>query len=306
MVIMNQWDADIHITDALVCELIESQFRDLAGLRIRQIGEGWDNAVYRVGDCYTFRFPRRSIAVELLRTEGRLLPLLRDHITLPYPKPVFYGQESKAYPFPFLGYTYIPGTFPVGLTDEQRRLSAASLGSFLRKLHSFPVETAREAGASEDHRNLTDVTSRKMKMVDILSSLKPHLPREEHDAIQKYLNHRVTVDRITPQEVMLHGDLHFKNMLADERGQISGVIDWGDLNVGHPGCDLNIAYSFLGPAERQLFFEQYGEVDEETRMLARLIGVFIPMLLLAQAVQIQDAGVAEEARASIRRALSGD
>ncbi|MBB3127717.1 aminoglycoside phosphotransferase (APT) family kinase protein [Paenibacillus rhizosphaerae] len=302
---MNQWDADMHITDAMVRLLIESQFPELSGLRIRRIGEGWDNAVYRVGDSYTFRFPRRSIAVELLRTEGRLLPLLDEYITLPYPKPLFYGQESEAYPVPFLGYTYIPGTFPVGLGDEQRRLSAASLARFLRKLHSFPVGTAREAGASEDHRNLTDVAARKEKMVGVLSGLKPHLPMEEYDTVQEYLK-RVTVKRITRQEVMLHGDLHFKNMLADERGQIRGVIDWGDLNVGHPGCDLNIAYSFLGPAERRLFFEQYGEVNEESRLLARLIGVFIPMLLLAQAVQIQDVGVAEEARASICRALSGD
>ncbi|OZB94909.1 phosphotransferase [Paenibacillus sp. XY044] len=302
---MNQWDTDIHITDALVRELIESQFPELSGLQLTRIGEGWDNAVYRIGDSYTFRFPRRSIAVEFIRTEGRLLPLLCDYITLPYPKPLFYGQECAAYPFPFLGYTYIQGTFPVGLTDEQRRLSAASLGRFLRKLHSFPVGTAREAGASEDHRNLLDVSSRKEKMTGILSGLKPHLPKGEHDTIQAYLD-GVPVERIARQEVMLHGDLHFKNMLADERGQLSGVIDWGDLNVGHPGCDLNIAYSFLGPRERALFFEQFGEVDEETRLLARLIGVFIPMLLLAQAVQIQDIRVAEEARASIRRALSGE
>ncbi|MGK5507695.1 phosphotransferase [Brevibacillus formosus] len=61
------------------------------------------------------------------------------------------------------------------------------------------------------------------------------------------------IDRISTREVLLHGDLHVKNMLVDEAGQISGIIDWGDLNVGHPGADLNVVYSFL-PAQAASHF----------------------------------------------------
>lgn len=85
-----------------------------------------------------------------------------------------------------------------------------------------------------------------------------------------------------------------------------GIIDWGDMNVGHPACDLSVAYSFLPPRARQSFFAEYGEVDEETKRLARLVAIYIPMLIWLQAIDDQDATIAREAKATIKRALAGE
>lgn len=144
---------------------------------------------------------------------------------------------------------------------------------------------------------------REKKMQTFLSTLSVHISEEDRDAIANYLG-QVVIDRISPREVLLHGDLHVKNMLVDEAEQISGIIDWGDLNVGHPGADLNVAYSFLPPQARQSFFHAYGEVDEETKILARMMAVYIPMLLWMQAIDQNDVEVAVEARMTIRRALA--
>jgi aminoglycoside phosphotransferase (APT) family kinase protein len=131
------------------------------------------------------------------------------------------------------------------------------------------------------------------------------MQEQERLALAVYLD-EVQTDPVKQRDVFLHGDLHFKNMLVDEQGKVSGIIDWGDMNVGHPACDLSVAYSFLPPQARPQFFEAYGEVDEETKRLARMIAIYIPMLIWMQAITDQDEKVAEEARTTIRRALADE
>lgn len=299
----NLWDAEWEITGALVQRLIKRQFPQLSSLPIREIGNGWDNTVYRVGDEYVFRFPRRSVAVNLLRTEARILPKLADYITVPYAKPLFFGEDSADYPAPFLGYSYIPGKFPIGISDIARAQSAVTLAKFLKSLHVFPVEVAQHEGVLFDQRNLTDLAGRKERMLDFLSRYNHYITQEEIDEIADYL-HGLTLERVEHQRVLIHGDLHFKNMLVDEAGKLAGIIDWGDVNIGHPACDLSIAYSYLPPASRQAFYEVYGEVDEETKILARMIAVYIPMLIFMQAMDDKDEVIAGEAKSIIHRALA--
>lgn len=142
---------------------------------------------------------------------------------------------------------------------------------------------------------MTDIASRKVKMEGFLSKLAEHLSPEESGVIEAYIN-SLQNDRVEAVNVLLHGDLHFKNMLVNENGIVSGIIDWGDLSVGHPACDLSVAYSFLPPYARGVFFETYGGADEDTKLLARLIAVYIPMLILMQAVDDGNEAIAAEAK----------
>ncbi|ANF96688.1 phosphotransferase [Paenibacillus bovis] len=299
----NIWDAEWRVNEELARTLIGRQFPQLSSKQVKRLGWGWDNTVFLIGDEYVFRFPRRAIAMGSIRMEGQLLPKLETYITIPYPKPLFYGEASDEYPVPFLGYDYVPGDFPIGLTEEQRALSAKTLAKFLRRLHEFPVQEALKYGIQQDHRNLTDIASRKVKLEGFLTKVVKHLSPEEFDVIEAYMS-SLQKDRVEAVNVLLHGDLHFKNMLVNENGTVSGIIDWGDLSVGHPACDLSVAYSFLPPYARSVFFEIYGGADEETKMLARLIAVYIPILILMQAIDDGNEAIAAEAKSNIMRALS--
>ncbi|WP_202618917.1 aminoglycoside phosphotransferase family protein [Paenibacillus sp. EZ-K15] len=299
----NLWDAEWEVTEPLVRLLLNRQFPQLSTLKVQEIGNGWDNTVYRVGDEYVFRFPRRDIAITLLNTEAKILPKLEHYITVPYAKPLFFGKESEDYPAPFLGYTYLPGKFPIGISDEARMQSAATLARFLKNLHTFPVEIAQQAGVLSDQRNLTDLAGRKDKMLNFLSRLTLYITQAELNEIADYLQ-GIQLDRVRHQHVLIHGDLHFKNMLVDDAGKLSGIIDWGDINIGHPACDLSIVYSFLPPASRAAFYDIYGEVDEETKILARMIAVYIPMLIFIQAIDEKDEAIALEAKSIIQRAIA--
>ncbi|MDP9698101.1 aminoglycoside phosphotransferase (APT) family kinase protein [Paenibacillus intestini] len=299
----NVWDAEWEVNEEQARTLIGRQFPQLSSKQVKRLGWGWDNTVFLIGNEYVFRFPRRTFAVGAIRMEGKLLPKLDAYLTIPYPKPLFYGEASDEYPAPFLGYAHVPGDFPIGLAEEHRALSAETLAKFLRRLHEFPVQAALECGVQQDHRNLTDIASRKVKMEGFLSKVVEHLSPEEFGVIEAYIG-SLPQDRVEAVNKVLHGDLHFKNMLVNENGIVSGIIDWGDLSVGHPACDLSIAYSFLPPYARGVFFETYGGADEETKLLARLIAVYIPILILMQAIDDGNETIAAEAKSNIMRALS--
>jgi aminoglycoside phosphotransferase (APT) family kinase protein len=95
---LNQWDPDWEVSEGLVHNLICCQFPQLSSKQIQRLGYGWDNIVYLVGDEFVFRFPRRKVAIDLLRMEGKILPKLADFITIPYSKPVTIRHPFSAIP----------------------------------------------------------------------------------------------------------------------------------------------------------------------------------------------------------------
>jgi len=66
--------AEVPIDEALVCGLLAAQHPDLAELSLRLAGEGWDNAIWRLGQHLAVRLPRRPLAVDLIAHERRWLP----------------------------------------------------------------------------------------------------------------------------------------------------------------------------------------------------------------------------------------
>ena len=73
----------------------------------------------------------------------------------------------------------------------------------------------------------------------------------------------------------LHGDLHPANVLVND-GQVSGVIDFGDITAGDPACDLSVAWMLLPLSCHASFWSAYqaaggagGRVDDALRARAR-------------------------------------
>ena len=69
-----QWTADREVDLELARALVARQHPDLGALEARPFAEGWDNALFLFGapadpETWVFRFPRREVAVPLMRTE---------------------------------------------------------------------------------------------------------------------------------------------------------------------------------------------------------------------------------------------
>lgn len=294
----NAWDAEQIVSARLAKTLIETQFPELAPANISLIGYGFDNTVYQVNDRFVFRFPRRELAVGLLKTENQLLPSLASQLPLSIAEPIFFGKPNGGYHWPFTGYHYVQGTPPARLTEEERIQSASVLARFLRTLHHYPHLKAQKLGVPFDELNRLDMMKRKPALEKYVKQMKERSLYSKQEILEDYVN---DIQEIHYQEkhVLVHGDLHIKNMIVDQTNMVSGIIDWGDVHIGHPAVDLAIAYSFLPPKGRARFFKEYGKVDEETHRLAKWKAVFTTVVLVAHSYDQGDKQTLEEALESL-------
>src|ERR1700677_2873474 len=127
--------ADVDVTPDLVRRLLAGQHPDLAGLPIEFMTNGWDNAMFRVGDELVARLPRREIAAAILLNEQRWLPVVAREVQLPIPCPERAGVPADGYPYPWSVVPYLAGepAADAGLLDLAN--VAVDVGRFLGSLH---------------------------------------------------------------------------------------------------------------------------------------------------------------------------
>jgi aminoglycoside phosphotransferase (APT) family kinase protein len=283
--------------------LIEEQFPELRPVQVELLGEGFDNTVFTVNEKYVFRFPRRVVAVELLQTERRLLPRLVPMLPIAIPEPLFIGSPSGAFPWLFLGYKKVHGHTPSSLTREERLKSVEPIARFLQVLHHFPVEQARLLGVSGDQFERLNLVRRKPKLRDNLEKIKAFGLYTKLSDILRFVEGLAEDEPDQTEAVLVHGDLHIRNILVDSKGAISGVIDWGDVHIGHPALDLSLVYSFLPREGRERFYEIYGEVSKRWKQLAQFKAIYTTLLLMLYGHDLQDDGVIRECQASLSEIL---
>lgn len=300
---MNSWSPEIELSPQDAKGLIADHFPQLCPLNIKLLGQGFDNTVFMVNQQYVFRFPRRTISVGLLKTENQLLPHLTEFLNLRIPEPVFFGQPSKEYPWPFTGYKVVSGVTPGVLSETIRNESAVPLAVFLRALHQYPIEKAKSYDVPFDQLNRLSIETRKETLIENVNKANDDGLLENPEVIMDYLKSLKIVEE-SSNLTLVHGDLHFRNILVNSQEYISGIIDWGDVHIGHPAVDLSFVYSFLPPTGRSRFYEVYGRVDERTQYLAKFKAVYTTVVLLRYAYDQNDSKFIEAALQSLNLALT--
>ncbi|MDN3955859.1 phosphotransferase [Sporolactobacillus laevolacticus] len=295
----NIWDPEQVVSEKLAKELVERQFPDLSPVTVTTLGEGYDNTVYLVNDCYVFRFPRRQIAVDLLNTEKGLLPKLAGTLPLQIAEPIYFGEPvEKVYPWPFMGYKLVRGNLPGVLTEEKRVESAVVLAKFLRALHDFPVDQAKALGVPPDMLGRLDIGKRKAALLERVDQMEAlNLYGNVHN-LRRYVGETGPV-ALSEQQCLVHGDMHIRNLIVDRHHVVTGVIDWGDVHIGDPAVDLSIIYSFLPKRGRDLFFEHYGRVDDSTKALAKWKAAFTTVSLIMYGHDMGNQEIVEACKQSL-------
>jgi aminoglycoside phosphotransferase (APT) family kinase protein len=295
---MNQWDADVVLTSDMAILLIEKQFSRLSPVRLTLFGEGWDNSAFLVNNKYVFRFPRRKIAAELLEQENNILPLIAGHLPAAIPVPIFTGKPSEDFPYPFSGYSIIPGITAcrAGLTENQRIKLAEPLALFLKSLHSIPVE--RVGNAWPDKIGRLNLNKRIPMLYDYLEkvSLKIEINKKEIIKIAEAIPEKMEEGK----SALVHGDFYIRHILVDDNRNLAGIIDWGDLHIGNPAVDLSVIHTFFPPEARKIFLEVYGEIDDNTWLLSRFRGLYMALLLTHYGLEIGDEFLVKEGEISMK------
>jgi aminoglycoside phosphotransferase (APT) family kinase protein len=284
------WQAEHSVSAQRAAALIDEQFAELRPARAAALGVGWDNSAFLVNDEWVFRFPRRAIAVPLVETEARVLPSLAPRLPLPIPVPRFVGAPSGEYPWPFVGHRMIAGRTADG-TRCDRAVAAEPLARFLRALHDVPVEEARSWGAGPDTLARLDPSTRLPRLRERLADLVAARVIADAGPWEPILD-GATLPEGPP--ALVHGDLYGRHVLVDDRGAPCGVIDWGDVHVGHPAVDVSVACSMLPPAAYAAFRAAYGPIEDAWWRAARFKALFTAVAIVLYGRDVGDASLVAE------------
>ena len=100
--------AEVTIDPSLVRALLEEQHTDLAHLALIDVGEGWDNKLFRLGNDLAVRVPRRAASAALIEREQQWLPQMSPRLPLPVPAPLRIGRPGSWVPMVVVRRTVVP------------------------------------------------------------------------------------------------------------------------------------------------------------------------------------------------------
>jgi aminoglycoside phosphotransferase (APT) family kinase protein len=269
------WTAELVVDEQLAAQLLV-QFAELEVESLRPFAEGWDYTIWLVNGRWTFRFPRREIAVPGVRREIAVLPELAPLLPIPVPVPVFAGEPADGYPWPFFGSEFLPGRElgEAGLDEAARVGVGRSLARFLRQLHD--AEVSYELPRDANRR--ADMSTRVPKTREQLDELEAAGLWQRPVSVDRLLK---AAEGLPPSEALavVHGDLHFRQVLVGDDGRPTGVIDWVDVCRSDPAIDLSMLWSYLPREGREVFVTEYGEVSDEQLLRARVIALSLSAAL---------------------------
>jgi aminoglycoside phosphotransferase (APT) family kinase protein len=264
-------EAEVEVNEALVHRLLEQQHPDLRNLPLTHLDSGWDNVLFRLGNEYVVRIPRREIAAQLMRNEQRWLPELAPRLPIAVPEPLCIGTPTAFYPWHWSVLPWFDGS----CADESPPADnqADRFAEFLLALHrpapnDAPENPVRGVPLSVRVENTQERMIRVREKTNLLSP-----------AIEALWEAALSAPGNTVR-CWLHGDLHAQNVLVDRGGAFRAVIDWGDITAGDAATDLASTWAlFESAAARNKVLQRY-EPDQNLLSRARGWAILFGIVLL--------------------------
>ncbi len=300
------WKQTIEINESIASQVIANQ-HNIQIDSIKTLDAGWDNVVCLVNQNLIFRFPRREPGLECMENEVTLVPYIQDHVSFALSAPKWIGTPSALYPYLYAGYPMLAGK---PLSDTNAELIddiqfAKTLASWLRELHQVPVTQKHIDAVKGGYEWKVNVKQRTARCEE-------NLGRYKNDFIAAGLNTKILQEVIQQLKqwhlefkstAFVHGDLYSRHIMIDEETcQPSGVIDWGDVHIGHPGVDLSAGMIFT-PELFQTFLSHYGRVDDETYRILLFNSFCHSMSFLPYAFEQKRKGLMDWATIVLNRAI---
>ena len=238
----------IQINEILVSHLVAAQFPQWKDLPVRAVAvSGWDNRTFHLGEHMLVRMPSAAPYAFQVEKEYQWLPILAPLLPLAIPEPLAMGEPTQSYPWKWAIYRWLEGE-TVGSTHIiNMRDFATTLAEFLLALERIDATNGPLPGAHNFYRDGTLITY-DYETRQAIAALKDKIDVET--AIQVWERGVNSTWQHSP--VWVHGDISAGNLLV-RNGQLSAVIDFGQLGVGDPACDLAITWTQFKDESRQIF-----------------------------------------------------
>ena len=259
------------LTANSVKAIITTAFPEFRGAHVELLDEGWDFQVFEDDARWLFRFPKREGGVAKLNMERKLLSGLGEWVSLPVPNYEYFCESHESLSRPFAGYRKLLGVGGDTAKMVDRREVARQLGVFLARLHTYPVDKAREAGVPEARDLVAHWRGKSCEQLQGLDGLNVNL-----GLLRRYLENETPVP-FEGAASLVHNDLWAEHILVDSRsGRVSGIIDWGDTVIGDPAIDFACLYTWYGESWLENVLAHYtGKLDAEVISRSRYLATCV-------------------------------
>ena len=274
---MAQPEAEVRVDASLVTSLIATQVPEAASFALGERFEGKDAIVWRLGDAWAVRLPRRQVAADRHATEVDWLPRIGASWPFRAPVPVRVGAPNEAFPWRWTVVPWVPGE--PATTAPLSPVGASQLGMALAALHTHaPVQAPRHPKKSQP------LFARAARFDDRMATLARRTDGTAWhlnlDAARRIFGRGASVPR--PAAMWAHLDLKGQHVLT-HRGVLAGIIDWGDAAAGDPAADIGQCLVLLPQSHWDAFVEGLGGLDMPTFARARAEAInYAAMLALSR------------------------
>lgn len=240
----------------------------------------------------------------LLERENKVLNYLKNICDLEIPNPKYLGQPSESFPYPFQGYFKIPGQSGcyAQLTSEQRSQSIEPLAHFLKQIHSIDEENAYKIGADKPVFDRTNKPTVFSNFKDLIQKVQKRGTLQLNVKVfEQEMALADAADLSNENKVLVQGDLYCRHLMFNDKKNLTGIIDWGDVAINWSCVDLAVIHSFFETQDHPKFLDIYGAVSEANWQYARFLGIYSSMNLICYAQDIGDKILYQEAKGSLKR-----
>jgi aminoglycoside phosphotransferase (APT) family kinase protein len=187
-----------------------------------------------------------AYALQVEREQG-WLPKLAPLLPVQIPEPLAAGEPSLGYPWRWSIYRWIEGQTILHLPADGFAALARDLAEFLSALHAIESTDGPEAGPESFHRggSLRVYDHETRRAAEVLDG------RVDVSLAMRVWDRALESSWSRPP-VWVHGDVSEGNLLM-RNGRLSGVIDFGQLSIGDPACDLALSWTLFDANSRDAF-----------------------------------------------------
>lgn len=247
--------------------VIQSNFSNLTVKSITYVGEGMDSKAFLVNDDLIFRFPKLEEVAKQLEVEIALLPKLQKTVALAIPRFEYIGKQENG--FSFVGYQKIHGEELSGkvlasLDSRVRDNIFKQLSNFLQQIHAFPLDIAKQCGVKMDNTKENYLSDYREIKKCVFSMFDEETRTYVTNLYETYLADETNFLHVP---ALLHADFSPDHILFDNRENVvSGVIDFGDVNIDDPDYDLMYLYMEWGEEYVRELLKFYPHANHERLM----------------------------------------
>jgi aminoglycoside phosphotransferase (APT) family kinase protein len=215
------------------------------------------------------RLPSAAAYAPQVEKEQRWLPRLAPRLPFAIPTPIAMGLPGGGYPWQWSICGWIDGEEP-----SATEAIATDVGRFLQALQRVDPNSGPPPGTHNFYRG-ADLEVYDQDVRFALAQLGEKI--DQRAARDRWREALLT--RWNRAAIWVHGDVGPANLVA-RNGRLAAVIDFGNLGVGDPACDVAIAWAWFDAGARAAFRSQL-HLDEDTWLRGRAWALWKALVVAA-------------------------